>query len=136
MRPTGRNPDDRGAIRWVRMPARKDTEIARLVGRRMRDARFTRAYTIEQAAERLGVAATTWARWESADRTPDLGALVRIAAVLAVTPGTLLPGEPNPLVAADSAAVSPDLSAILAVLSRLDADQRSMAIRILRAIPP
>ena len=55
------------------MPKKKPARDAYLVaiGARIRAARKREGITIQQAADRAGVARVTWTKWESGERWPD-----------------------------------------------------------------
>jgi len=110
--------------------ARTDTDMAELIGRRIRQARLAASLTLEGMAEHLGVEPVTVSRWEMGQRTPgNVSLLAKIAQVCGVEPGTLLADGPPPRPAVDN-----DTAEILALVGQLGQTRRATAIRILQAL--
>ena len=63
-------------------------------GRRIRQAREARGLSIVACAQMAGLGAATLGSWERGDREIGLSQLLRVARVLGVDPGSLLPFPP------------------------------------------
>ena len=63
-------------------------------GRRIRQAREARGLSIVACAQMAGLGAATLGSWERGDREIGLSQLLRVARVLGVDPGALLPFPP------------------------------------------
>jgi transcriptional regulator with XRE-family HTH domain len=59
----------------------------------LRQARLSKLWTIEQAAERVGVSKSTYLRWENSAQMPHLSSLARLCDTFSVTPETLGYGD-------------------------------------------
>ena len=68
--------------------------LADVLPERITAARKLAGLTQQTAAERAGVAAAQWGRYEHGHVTPSIGTLERIAAALGTTAADLLRGEP------------------------------------------
>lgn len=71
-----------------------DVELAAVAGR-IRSARRLAGLTQQEAAERIGATARTWARWETGESQGCLGQLPRIAEVLGASEEQLRGGPPR-----------------------------------------
>ena len=122
-------------VRWSSIPealamARTDTDMAELIGRRIREARLAAGLTMEGLAEHLSVEPVTVSRWEIGQRTPgNVTLLAKIAQVCGVEPGVLLAEGPPPRPAVDDSTAE-----ILALVGQLGQARRETAIRVLRAL--
>jgi len=56
----------------------------------LRQARESAGLTLQSASVEMGVALTTWHRWERGVTEPDFATLGKIAAVLGTSPARLL----------------------------------------------
>jgi transcriptional regulator with XRE-family HTH domain len=115
------------------MRPKRDHDLNRTIGARIRVARLRAGLTQERLAERVGVEPTTVYRFESGRRGVTLPMLLRIAAVLNVRPAELLDMEtPAHLVPAyvDGEAVTE----LLAAFQRLDPSQRALAVQLVRVV--
>ena len=64
------------------MTRRRDTELLRQIGSRVRELRISRGLTQEEAANRSGFQSQTLSRVETAATSADLTTLARLADVL------------------------------------------------------
>lgn len=113
------------------MPSRSPAHPElRAIGARLKAVREGGGWTQEQLAEAIGVTAHTNSQYERGEQSPRLTTLLRIAATFAVAPGAIVdvalpPPQPAP---------PPEGTEILALYMGLSAEDRRLAVRLVRDV--
>lgn len=74
-------------------PTKKRPEIVRLFAAKLKELRASRGLTQAELAEKADVSATYVSEMETADTTPGIDLIERLARALGVPPGELLPSK-------------------------------------------
>lgn len=64
------------------------------IGPRLKATREALGLSQEQAADETATTGTTWSKWETAERTPAVGSMLRLRAVFGVPLDWIYAGDP------------------------------------------
>ena len=113
------------------MPRRRDPELLRAFGARLRQVRNDRKWTQEQLAEAADLDVVTVSRYETGDKALSIATVAVLARKLGVGVADLLdldraPPEPPP--------IDPEESEIVRLVKAVPPERRELARRLLREL--
>ncbi len=112
------------------MPRRRDKKLLVAIGRRFQEVRRAHGWTQEALAETLDIEPVTLSRYERGHRALSLSTLALAARTMGVRMADLLHTE----LPAPRASRPPGEGQLLRFWTRMNEDQRDLALRILREI--